>query len=131
MVACMVIIGYCFIILFNNKIVLLLIVLYVVFISGLNFLVGVYNQKFVNEKKYPVKAADYILKNIDTKKMRLYNSFGNGSYLEYRGIKVFLDSRSEVYCKEFNNTSVLEDYYDLYYFKIYYKTILKWNGNLS
>ena len=46
--------------------------------------------------------------------MKIYNHFDFGSYLELRKIPVFIDSRSEMYTKEFNeNTSILSDSYNI------------------
>ena len=60
------------------------------------------NDKFVNEKTYPVEAANYILENLDLENMRLFNEYNYGSYLLYRGIPVFIDSRADLYSPEFN-----------------------------
>ena len=57
-----------------------------------------------------MKATDYIINNIDLSKHTLFNGFNYGSYLEYRGIKAFMDSRSEVYESNYNNTTILEDF---------------------
>lgn len=110
--------------LLKEKFIIIIIIICAFLISGFNYLVGIHNKEFINRKDYPVDAVNYIKENIDTKNMRIYNGFSIGSYLEFNDIKVFVDSRSEVYCKEFNNTSILQDYYDLYYFKNYYKGIL-------
>ena len=53
---------------------------------------------------------DYIKENIDYKNMRIYNSYDNGSYLMLNDIPVFIDSRLDVYCSEFNDTDVFKDY---------------------
>ena len=42
--------------------------------------------------------------------MRIYNTFNYGSYIEYKGIKAFIDSRSGMFSEEFNDTTVLEDF---------------------
>lgn len=69
---------------------------------------------FVPKDLYPVEATDYILKNVDYENMRIFNSFNFGSYLEFRGIKSFIDSRSEVYTDEFNpGCTVLEDWLEI------------------
>lgn len=57
---------------------------------------------FVDESSYPVKAADYILNNLDINNIRLYNEYNYGSYLLFRGIPVFIDSRADLYSPEFN-----------------------------
>ena len=63
----------------------------------------------VDEYTYPIKACDYLLENVNTENMRLFNDFNYGSYIEFRGIPAFIDSRSEVYTKEYNDTNILED----------------------
>lgn len=77
--------------------------------------------QYVNESSYPVKAADWILENLDVNNIRLFNEYNYGSYLLYRGIPVFIDSRADLYSPEFNgkkdifsdfiNTSGLGKYY--------------------
>lgn len=93
--------------------------------------VGVYyGGKFIDKKKdnnyvstssYPVEAADWILENLDVNNIKLFNEYNYGSYLLYRGIPVFIDSRADLYAPEFNgkkdifidfiNTSNLGKYY--------------------
>jgi hypothetical protein len=58
--------------------------------------------KFIDESSYPVEASDFILQNIDLETMRLYNEYNYGSYLLYREIPVFVDSRADLYAPEFN-----------------------------
>ena len=60
------------------------------------------NDEFVKERSYPVKAADWILENLDINNIRLFNEYNYGSYLLYRGIPVFIDSRADLYSPEFN-----------------------------
>ena len=57
---------------------------------------------YIDETKYPVKAADYILENLPIKDIKLYNEYNYGSYLLFRGIPVFIDSRADLYSPEFN-----------------------------
>lgn len=72
------------------------------------------NDSFIDESSYPVMAADYILNNIDIENMRLYNEYNYGSYLLFRGIPVFIDSRADLYSPEFNEgVNVFNDYLDL------------------
>ena len=58
----------------------------------------------VNESSYPVEACNYILENIDIENMRIFNEYNYGSYMLYRGIPVFIDSRADLYTPEFNGT---------------------------
>lgn len=69
-----------------------------------------FNEEYVDKTAYPVDATEYILNNLDYENMRIYDHFNFGSYLEFKGIKTFIDSRCEVYCKEFNNVDILEDW---------------------
>ena len=67
--------------------------------------------QFINEKAYPVEAATYILENLDIQNIRLYNEYNYGSYLLFRGIPVFIDSRADLYSPEFNeNITVFNDF---------------------
>ena len=63
----------------------------------------IYNP-IVNESSYPVQACDYILENLDISNMRLFNEYNYGSYLLFREIPVFVDSRADLYTPEFNGT---------------------------
>ena len=75
--------------------------------------VNIFNKQedpYVDETKYPTKVVDYIKENIDYKNMRIYNSYDNGSFLMLNDIPVFIDSRLDVYCSEFNDTDVFKDY---------------------
>ena len=77
---------------------------------------------YINESAYPVAAADWILENLDVNNIKLFNEYNYGSYLLYRGIPVFIDSRADLYSPEFNdgedifmdfiNTSNISKYYE-------------------
>ena len=82
------------------------------------------DDKYINESSYPVAACDYILENIDFKNARFYNEYNYGSYMLFRGIPVFIDSRADLYAPEFSgnkendifsdfiNTSGISKYYE-------------------
>ena len=72
---------------------------------SLNFANEKKNDKFINTKDYPVAAADYILENLDVNNIKIYNDYNYGSYLIYRDIPVFIDSRADLYAPEFNTTT--------------------------
>ncbi len=59
-------------------------------------------QDYIDMASYPVRAADWMLKNLDVKNIKLYNEYNYGSYLLFRGIPVFIDSRCDLYSPEFN-----------------------------
>lgn len=82
-------------------------------ITGLVLILSIYfinptlKTQYINEKSYPVEMSDFILQyfeenNIDIKSVRLYNEYNYGSYLLYRGIPVFIDSRCDLYAPEYN-----------------------------
>ena len=69
---------------------------------------------FIDENSYPVEAATYILKNLDINNIKLYNEYNYGSYLIFRGIPVFIDSRADLYAPEFNpGEEIFNDYINL------------------
>ena len=58
--------------------------------------------EYVDSSTYPVSACDYILENINLENARFYNEYNYGSYMLYRGIPVFIDSRADLYAPEFS-----------------------------
>ena len=69
-----------------------------IFVYNVNF-----KQEFIDETIYPVAMVDYMEENLDMDNVRLYNEYDFGSYLIYKDIPVFIDSRSDLYTKPFNN----------------------------
>jgi hypothetical protein len=62
------------------------------------------------EPIYPVEMVKYIKENMDYENMRIYNFYDYGAYLLFNDIKVFIDSRSDLYMKEFNKgVTVFDD----------------------
>ena len=59
---------------------------------------------YIDTSSYPVEASDWILENLDVKNIKLFNEYNYGSYLLFRGIPVFIDSRCDLYSPEFNGT---------------------------
>lgn len=58
--------------------------------------------------------------------MRLYNDYNYGSYLLFRGIPVFLDSRADLYSPEFNEgVKIFSDYLDISGLGVYYENKFK------
>ena len=81
------------------------------------------DDEYIDESDYPVQACDYIIQNIDLGKARFYNEYNYGSYMIYRGIPVFIDSRADLYAPEFSgkeddifmdfiNTSNIGEFYE-------------------
>lgn len=56
----------------------------------------------MDASSYPVDAAEWILSNLDVQNIKLYNEYNYGSYLVFKGIPVFIDSRCDLYTPEFN-----------------------------
>lgn len=54
--------------------------------------------------------------------MRTYNDYNYGSYLLYRGIPVFIDSRADLYSPEFNEgCDIFSDYMNISSISTYYE----------
>ncbi len=71
-------------------------------------------QSYVAENLYPVQAAEWIKENLDVKNIKLYNQYNFGSYLIYKDIPVFIDSRCDLYMPEFNkDVYVFSDFLNL------------------
>ena len=70
------------------------------------------NAEYINNISYPVEAATWILENLDVENIRLYNEYNYGSYLLFRGIPVFIDSRADLYTPEFNGTKKEDGKYE-------------------
>lgn len=106
----------------NNLVLVLLTILIAIF--SYNSIKPVLDDKFVSEKSYPVSACDFILENIDLGTAKFYNEYNYGSYMLFRGIPVFIDSRADLYAPEFSgnkdedifsdfiNTSSISKYYE-------------------
>ena len=103
----------------------LIILGYIILMHSLNSDFFNYSKSFIDTTQYPVEACTYIEENIDVENMRIFNHFNFGSYLEFRDIPAFIDSRSGIFCKEFNDTSILEDWSNASFGKIDYKNIFK------
>ena len=78
-----------------------------VLILSLYFIKPKVKSQYIDESTYPVQMSDFILQyfeenNINIEDVRLYNEYNYGSYLLYRGIPVFIDSRCDLYAPEYN-----------------------------
>jgi len=101
-----------------------LLFLFIIFTT--NNLIEISNHEYVNKALYPVDAVEYIKNNLDYKNIRIFNSYDNGSYLMLNNIPVFIDSRLDVYCSEFNDTDIFYDFIkvntgDLHYEDVFTK----------
>lgn len=97
-----------------SKISIAIISLIVVAVS-VYFIIQKDGNTFVSESTYPVQASEWILENLDVNEIRLFNEYNYGSYLLYKGIPVFIDSRADLYAPEFNtSTGKAEDGRDIF-----------------
>ena len=95
----------------NNKKVDAIVILLVIIMS-LGMYSGKIGNSFVSKKNYPVEATEWILQNLDVKNMKLFNEYNYGSYLLYKGVPVFIDSRADLYAPEFNGKRAENGEYD-------------------
>ena len=108
---------------FKNNIVLVLLTILIVIFSY-NMIKPKLEDEYVSTSSYPVAACDYILENIDLTTAKFYNEYNYGSYMLFRGIPVFIDSRADLYAPEFSgkkdedifsdfiNTSSISKFYE-------------------
>lgn len=69
---------------------------------SIDMLKDIIDDPYVDSSTYPVSASDWIIENLDYKNIKLYNEYNYGSYLLFRDIPVFIDSRADLYAPEFN-----------------------------
>ena len=111
----------------NKKVTITIFILTSILISEL-YMTQVFfahRYDYVPNEMYPVTICDYIVDNLNENNLRIYNGFNYGSYLEFRGIKSFIDSRSGMFSKEFNDVSILEDWYKAHTEEGTFKEILE------
>lgn len=112
----------------NRNIIVVLFIIFII-INSLGNFISELGVEYVDYSKYPGDATNYILNNIDISKMKIYNSFDFGSYLEFKGISAFMDSRSELYTPEFNQgINILEDFLNITMGNENYKTVFDQYG---
>ena len=105
-----------------SKFIVVLVISVSTLIFSYNMAKPKFNDEYIDESSYPVQACDYIIENIDLGKTRFYNEYNYGSYMLFRGIPVFIDSRADLYSPEFNgkedifmdfiNTSSIGQFYE-------------------
>jgi len=61
------------------------------------------NVEVVSKKSYPVEATEYIKENLNIEEIKLFNEYNFGSYILYKDVPVFIDSRADVYDPAFND----------------------------
>lgn len=95
----------------RNKLALLLVFLLIAFVFF-------YFNDYVIESEgpnAPVRMAQFIKANLLDEDLRLFNEHQTGGYLEYCGIKPFIDSRIDMFSKTINrDVDIASDYERLY-----------------
>ena len=87
--------------------------------------------EFDEEKETPkaAQAVDYLLEQEDTENMILYTGYNDGGYVEFRGLKPYIDPRAEVFVQKNNQVKdVMKEYYELASGQTYYKDFLNTYG---
>lgn len=65
---------------------------------------------YLPKSEYPIDSVNYIKENIGNNS-RIFNEYTYGSLLMFNDIKCFIDSRCDLYTKEYNkDCTVAEDY---------------------
>jgi len=96
----------------SKNTILIIATIFIIIHCATNYLYRT-DESYIDETTFPVGAVNYIKEYLDYENLRVYNHFDFGSYMELSGIKAFMDSRSEIFCKEFNDTEILQDWYDI------------------
>lgn len=87
------------------KIIIILLTIYTLIIS---YSVSTKSMNVVEIKN----GVDFLIKNSKNKKMILYTEPGIGSYVEYRGLKPYIDTRAEIFLKANNKKEdIFKEYY--------------------
>ena len=87
---------------------ILVVAITVVFTAGFTYSVNS-KGKYINDNIYPVDMVKWMNKNIELNDIKLYNEYDFGSYLIYKNIPVYIDSRSDLYTKPFNHKTDIFD----------------------
>lgn len=69
----------------------------------------------------PIDATNYIIEELQSPQIRLYADYNWGGYLEFRGLKPFIDARAEVFVKANNGArDILDDMIAMYRGELHY-----------
>ena len=103
----------------------------IVIILSLYFIKPKLKAEYIDENSYPVEMSDFILNyfeenDINIKDVRIYNEYNYGSYLLYRNIPVFIDSRADLYSPEFNEgIDIFTDFINSSNLSVYFEDIFE------
>ena len=94
--------------LFNSKVFLVIVTIEIPFIASFIYM-NESKKDFVDKEMYPVEALEYLKNNYDLEDKKIFNDYETGSYILLNDVKVFVDSRCDLYLKAFNG------YRDIFY----------------
>lgn len=106
---------------FNKRVVAIISFVIVIIFSGFMLKYNL-SKDFISDKLYPVEAVKYIKENIDIDEMKIFNEYNFGSYLILNDIPVFIDSRADLYTKQFSGFEY-DIFDDFYYLQPNYETV--------
>jgi hypothetical protein len=109
----------------NDKRTLLIRKILVVLLAVLIIFVIFQKNKFIdNEHKDLIKSVDFLDK-FNKAEVKLYTGYNDGGYLEFRGFKVYLDPRAEVFLKTNNKKyNIMKEFALMQSGQRYYKEVL-------
>ncbi|HEY9062419.1 MAG TPA: hypothetical protein VIO64_18255 [Pseudobacteroides sp.] len=97
-------------------------------IIGILIIAGVFKKYDYTDKMNefrPIGAVEYIKKNVRTDDIRLYNDFNTGGYIEFAGLKTFIDSRAEIFLKSLNKKEdIIIDFFNMRKGSMHYKKFI-------
>lgn len=88
-----------------------------------------YRGTYILRDKETADVVNVLDTKYDKRKIKLFNDFNNGPYLEYKGYRTYIDSRAEVFIKKINHKEdIFNEYFEVLIGKINYeKFINKYN----
>jgi len=85
----------------------------------------IYNKEPEITRQQNIMSSVEYLEKLDDKNIRLYTGYNDGGYLEFRGFKVYIDPRADVFLKSNNNKDdIFIECYKLEHGEIFYKEVL-------
>ena len=97
---------------FNKRLVAIVSFVIAIIVSSLMFGHQL-NKEYIDPKLYPIDAVKYIKENININEMKIFNEYNFGSYLLLNDIPVFIDSRADLYTRQFSgfDYDIFDDFY--------------------
>lgn len=101
---------------YSNKDYKIVVILFCIIVGGLSL---VYIQP---PKSYMEDGINKLLETYNPSDITMYTNFDNGPYVEYCGVKTYIDTRAEIFYKSNNHKAdIFDEYYHLHTGNIDYK----------